>query len=148
MIYNLGFQIPPLTPQTLVSLNHTKHISDIEHSFEYLIRSLQNFISKRRFLLLDIGVLVGVARATRPCPGPDVRVEQPIEANLLVDLCHALKVGLCGTHAAKDNVHLLEGEALGLGQEEPDKGGAEGREHAKEDVGAVGDACWLEETRR
>lgn len=47
------------------------------------------------------------------------------KTNLVVDLGHALLVLLRRTLASEDDVHLLETETLGLGNEEPDERRAE-----------------------
>ena len=84
-------------------------------------------------LILDDSIL----RAVHASPA----VERRVEANLAVDLLHALGVGRGRALGAEDEVHLLEGQTLGLGDEEPDEAGAQGGDDAEEDVGAVVDLC-------
>jgi hypothetical protein len=61
---------------------------------------------------------------------------QPIQTNLLVDRTHAFLIGHRDAGAAEDNVHLLEGKPLGLGDVEPDEGGADEGQDAEEHEGA------------
>ena len=67
-------------------------------------------------------------------------MDELVKTDLLVDLAHALGIGLSGTDGAEDDVHLLEGKTLGLWNEEPDEEGADEGEDAEEDIGAVGHA--------
>lgn len=46
--------------------------------------------------------------------------DELLQPNLAVDLPHTLLIGFGGALAAEENVHLLECEILGLGDEEPD----------------------------
>jgi len=43
-----------------------------------------------------------------------VTVNSVVETDLLVDLTHPLSIGLGNTDRAEENVHLLEGQVLGL----------------------------------
>lgn len=59
------------------------------------------------------------------------------QPQLGVDLLHALLVRRSHTHTAEDDIHLLQGQLLGLGDEEEDEQRAQQGEQAEEDEGAV-----------
>lgn len=61
-----------------------------------------------------------------------------IQPDLGVDGGNTLTVRGGNAAAPEDEVHFLERELLGLGDVEPDEGGAEGDEAAEEDEGAPG----------
>lgn len=57
-------------------------------------------------------------------------MDHAIQSNLAVDLCHALLIGCSNSTAAKHDIHLFEGQPLGLWNEESDKA----RPHENEDT--------------
>lgn len=85
----------------------------------------------------NLGLIVdnNILRAVHASPA----VERSVEANLAVDLLHALGVSGGSALGAEDEVHLLQRQTLSLGNEEPDEAGAHGGDDAEQDVRAVVD---------
>ena len=79
---------------------------------------------------------------TRQCsttithPNPPNRLIQP---NLATNLPHALRIRLRNAHTPKQDIHLLERQALRLRHAQPDKHRAAKRQRAKEDERAIRD---------
>lgn len=66
-----------------------------------------------------------------------VRVLKLTKTDLPVDLTHAFSISGGGTGRTEEDIHLLERQALGLREEEPDEASTEEGEDTEEDVGAV-----------
>jgi len=82
-------------------------------------------------LLVERGLLTAL--------GDAARTDSLVEADLAIDLAHALSISSGNTDGAEQNIHLLEGQTLGLGEEEGDKGRTHEDERAEQDECAIGD---------
>jgi hypothetical protein len=95
----------------------------------------------QRRLMLIMLLVQGLLHISAHCSTilmEDTSVLQQVrKTNLTVDLSPALVVARSGADGTEEDVHLLEGDTLGLGEEEEDEGGAHGGEDTEEDVGTV-----------